>query len=227
MADEVAWSPVVGGGEAAEGFERRRVEFVQPLHQGEEDIAGKLGVGERAVVGGAAEAEGGADSGEGVAGKVGQQRGGQLVGVNQRIAAGEAGAAQEGGVEWHAVADERQIAEEGAQRGNDLGQRRGAAHARGSDARQALDAVGNGDAGRDERLEGVHRLVAGELDGADLHDGVLFSVQAGGLQIEGDTYGMRTHTLLPSISRRGWRNAYTPHDFTTNRVPAASRCTGR
>ncbi len=70
-ADEVARCPLARHGEVVEGIKRVVVEVFEPLEQGEQDIAGELGIGEGTVEGGAADAQCRADRAEGVAGEAG------------------------------------------------------------------------------------------------------------------------------------------------------------
>src|SRR5262245_57885910 len=68
----------------------------------------------------------------------------------------------------------------------------------GRDASEALDTVGEGDAWRDERLEGLEYVTASELEGANLDDGILLGMQAGRLRSMATRTGCVRTVISPS-----------------------------
>ncbi len=107
-------------------------------------------------------------------------------------------ALEEGGVELHAMADERGVADEGAEPREERAHGWGVAQCGGSDAGQSLDTVRQRHAWGDERLEGLDGGVARKLERADLDDGVLLGAQPGGFEIDGDAHGRCAHGELRS-----------------------------
>ncbi len=142
------------------------------------------------------------EGGQAVVGQTGQEEVRQVTGVVDLLAAAYALGVQHGRVEAGEVAaDEHAPIDKGLHvRGHDL-QRGSVLDVGRADAGQGLDAVGYGLTGVDEGGEAVDDAVAGEPDGADLHDGVRLGIEAGGLEIQGNVGAGQTAVIVAPRAR--------------------------
>ena len=110
----------------------------------------------------------------------------QLPGVQPGVLAQQALAAQEAQVEADVVADHRRAADEARDLVGNLVEARLAGHVAVGDAGELRDLVWDRPAGIDERAVPVDDPVILELGRADLDDGVVGVIQAGGFQVKCD-----------------------------------------
>ena len=164
--------------------------------QVEQDLGGRLGVGQRPVAWGGRHAEQLREGGEAdLADAASEQAAGERRRAQRRLRQPAALtlaelSLEEALVESGVVGDERRLAREGQEAADDRAERGGAAQVTFADAGQTRDRRGEGDARIDEGLERVGELQGPNADSAQLADPARLGREPRRLQVEHDELGL-------------------------------------